>query len=78
MTSTPAPSSTESEAKYRHQFFQTQNIVEIAVLAKSLAQERVKVEIQECRLRVIIFDTEGKQVALDSYYVLHQQCSCDC
>ena len=71
MTTTPATSSTESEAKYRHQFIQTQKVVEIAVLAKSLTQERVKVEIQEGRLRVIIFDTDGKQVALGSNYILH-------
>jgi len=52
------------EPKYRYQFFQTQNVVEIAVLAKNLAREQVKVDIQETALHITIHDTSGQQVRL--------------
>lgn len=49
----------EQTRKYRHQFFQTQNIVEVAVLAKNLTPDRVNVTIEERSLRVVIKSPEG-------------------
>lgn len=56
----------EPEPKYRYQFFQTQNVVEIAVLAKNLGRDQVKVDIQETTLHISIDDTTGQQVPLPS------------
>lgn len=52
------------EPKYRYQFFQTQAIVEVAVLAKNLTSEHVRVDIEERFLGVQIFDASGEQVRL--------------
>ncbi|EIE25539.1 SGS-domain-containing protein [Coccomyxa subellipsoidea C-169] len=67
-TSAPASTSAESksngvqqEGKYRYQFFQTQNIVEVAVLAKNLTPDRVKIDIEERKLHVIVKSPEGEQ-----------------
>jgi hypothetical protein len=62
----PASSSepSEPEPKYRYQFFQTQNVVEIAVLAKNLGPDQVKVDFKETTLQVTINDTNGQQVPL--------------
>ena len=49
------------QGKYRHQFFQTPTAVEVNVLAKNLAPERVAVHIEERRLRVITKDADGQQ-----------------
>lgn len=58
------PSDAPPEPKYRYQFFQTQSIVEVAVLAKNLTANRVKVTIEEQQLGVVILDESGKQVML--------------
>lgn len=55
----PAP----EEPKYRHQFFQTQSVVEVAVLAKNLTADRLKVSIQDRKLTVIILDSQGQQAS---------------
>ena len=51
----------EFQGKYRHQFFQTPNAVEVNVLAKNLAPERVTVHIEEQRLHVVTKDEAGQQ-----------------
>ena len=56
----------QQEPKYRYQFFQTQSIVEVAVLAKNLSADRVSVSIEEQRLGVVILDESGKQVNYSS------------
>ncbi len=45
----------------RHQWYQTQQMVEVAVLAKGLPPERVSVDIQENQLRITTMDEAGKQ-----------------
>lgn len=45
----------------RHQWFQTQTVVEVAVLAKNMTKERVDIQIDKQHLRVIIRDAEGEQ-----------------
>lgn len=45
----------------RHQWFQTQTVVEVAVLAKSMTKERVDIQIDKQHLRVVIKDAEGEQ-----------------
>ena len=50
-----------SAAVYRHQWFQTQSHVEVAVLAKKMTKERVDITIEEQHLRVVIWDAEGEQ-----------------
>lgn len=47
--------------KYRHQWFQTQTVVEVAVLAKNMTKERVDIQIDKQHLRVVIRDAEGEQ-----------------
>lgn len=51
-----------AQPKYRHQFFQTQKKVEVAVLAKGLTEERVTVDIGESSLLVVIRDQSGSEV----------------
>ncbi|DBA95298.1 hypothetical protein WJX82_009900 [Trebouxia sp. C0006] len=50
-----------NQPKYRHQWFQTQSVVEVAVLAKSMTKERVDIHIDQHHLRVVIRDAEGQQ-----------------
>ena len=45
----------------RHQWFQTQTVVEVAVLAKNMTEERVDIQIDKQRLRVVIKDADGEQ-----------------
>ena len=45
----------------RHQWFQTQNVVEVAVLAKDMTKERVDIHIDKQHLHVLIRDAEGEQ-----------------
>lgn len=45
----------------RHQWFQTQGVVEVAVLAKKMTQDRVDIKIEEQHLSVVIRDAEGEQ-----------------
>ena len=45
----------------RHQWFQTQTVVEVAVLAKNMTKERVDIQIDKQHLRVVIRDAEGEQ-----------------
>lgn len=45
----------------RHQWFQTQNVVEVAVLAKNMPKERVDIHIDKQHLHVVIRDSEGEQ-----------------
>ena len=53
------------EPKYRHQFFQTQTKVEVAVLAKNLTADRVTVNIGETTLVVVITQAaDGQEVRL--------------
>lgn len=69
--SSAAPNDEASEAavpavdpnlpKYRHQWFQTQTVVEVGVLAKKMTKERVDINIQEQHLSIVIRDTEGEQ-----------------
>ena len=47
--------------QYRHQFFQTQSIVEVSILAKKLTAERVAVAYEKKRLHVTIKDAQGEQ-----------------
>lgn len=47
--------------KYRHQWFQTQTVVEVAVLAKNMTKERVDIQIDKQHLRVVIRSAEGEQ-----------------
>ncbi len=56
-----AKAAVTQEGKYRYQFFQTQNIVEVAVLAKNLTPDRVKIDIEERKLHVIVKSPEGEQ-----------------
>ena len=51
------------EPLYRHQFFQTQSKVEVAVLAKNLTEERVKVDIEDFHLLVSIKNANGAEVS---------------
>jgi suppressor of G2 allele of SKP1 len=51
----------EHTGKYRHQWYQTQQMVEVAVLAKGLPPERVNVDIQEDQLCITTKDEAGKQ-----------------
>ena len=46
---------------FRHQWFQTQTVVEVAVLAKNMTKERVDIYIDKQRLQVVIRDAEGEQ-----------------
>lgn len=50
-----------NQPKYRHQWFQTQSVVEVAVLAKNMTKERVDIHIDQQHLRVVIRDAEGQQ-----------------
>ena len=45
----------------RHQWFQTQTVVEVAVLAKNMTKERVDILIDKQHLRVVIRDAEDQQ-----------------
>lgn len=45
----------------RHQWFQTQTVVEVAVLAKNMTKERVDIQIDKQHLRVVIRDAQGEQ-----------------
>jgi hypothetical protein len=56
-----AKAAVPQEGKYRYQFFQTQNIVEVAVLAKNLTPDRVDITIEERKLHVIVKSPEGEQ-----------------
>ncbi|KAK9825474.1 hypothetical protein WJX81_007655 [Elliptochloris bilobata] len=47
-------------AKYRHQYFQTATVMEVAVLAKNLTPERTRVDIQPRHLRIAILSPEGE------------------
>lgn len=58
--STPPPVD-PNQPKYRHQWFQTQTVVEVAVLAKNMTKERVDIQIDKQRLRVVIKDADGEQ-----------------
>ena len=54
----------------RHQWFQTQTVVEVAVLAKNMTKERVDIHVDQQHLRVVIRDAEGEQeyeLELDLY-----------
>lgn len=55
------PSADPNLPKYRHQWFQTQNVVEVAVLAKDMTKERVDIHIDKQHLHVLIRDAEGEQ-----------------
>lgn len=55
----PAPAAAAVQPRYRHQWFQTESRVEVAVLAKRLAPERVRVEIAPRRLRVVVRPESG-------------------
>ena len=46
---------------FRHQWFQTQTVVEVAVLAKNMTKERVDIYIDKQSLQVVIRDAEGEQ-----------------
>lgn len=65
----------------RHQWFQTQSVVEVAVLAKNMTKERVDIQIDKQHLRVVIRNPEGEQeyeLELDLYdevSCLHQSSS---
>ncbi|KAK9909046.1 hypothetical protein WJX75_006454 [Coccomyxa subellipsoidea] len=56
-----AKAAVSQEGKYRYQFFQTQNIVEVAVLAKNLTPDRLDITIEERKLHVIVKSPEGEQ-----------------
>lgn len=45
----------------RHQWFQTQTVVEVGILAKKMTKERVDINIQEQHLSIVIRDAEGEQ-----------------
>ena len=48
-------------AKYRHQWFQAGDKVEVNVLAKGIPKDRVEVQFESRRLKVITKDAEGSQ-----------------
>ncbi|KAL4443787.1 hypothetical protein ABPG75_011524 [Micractinium tetrahymenae] len=48
-------------AKYRHQWFQSPDRVEVNILAKGLKKEQVGVTIEEQRLRVATMSAEGQE-----------------
>ena len=45
----------------RHQWFQTQTHVEVAVLAKKMTKDRVDIKIEDQHLTVVIRSAEGEQ-----------------
>lgn len=59
--SQPAPEPAKP-SKYRHQWLQTQKVLEVSIFAKKLTAERLSVEIAEKNLRVSIRDTEVREV----------------
>lgn len=64
--------------KYRYQFFQTQNIVEVAVLAKNLTPDCVDIHIEERKLQAIVKSPEGEQeyeLNVDLYDEVSHCCS---
>lgn len=56
-----SPQHHDRACSYRHQWFQTQSVVEVAVLAKNMTKERVDIHIDQQHLRVVIKDAEGQQ-----------------
>lgn len=49
-------------SKYRHQWLQTQKMVEVSIFAKKVTAERLSMEIGAENLRVRIRDTEVREV----------------
>jgi len=60
-TSPPPPPAPAPAPRFRHQWFQTSDAVEVGVLAKGLKKEAVRVEVEPRRLLVVISEEEEEK-----------------